>query len=850
MFDHKQFFHRSDRHKMKLWSLSLTCLVLLLPLLAPTPVSATSSGSQERPVLGNQIHPVAFRPFNPFPTYSQSDPSTPLQQGEPTTLTVSIISSPWAELDSNDFDGPQAFVVEAAITNTGTTTATGVIVSLDYNQDPGNNWVLLPGEDPDRTLPELASGDTYYAYWFASYPYTDGLTHQYTVTVEAANASPMATSHNYYNPPHGATVQTRAEGQEVGAADIAQVDIDIVVGVSFTITVGYGWNPGTSGAIGASPVGNVDFNAGAYRLLTSTVRLYTDDPASGGTRVGDVIHDHLYLPALDPSVQYAETTYKFIAVKPTVTWLCPYTMVAYSASLVKYHNTYCSDDDQTIIPFTSTLSISLTKHVSDFTIQQAQPLTYTMDVTSSPNVTDDLTSVWFWDNVPPAAGSIVTPSITPTSDPVETTASRVAWYSATISPGYTDTYTFMIRTDDNGQDLADGDKLINHAFFGINEGSLPQSPALTSTVTTTIQAPAISLSKTDGVTTTEPNQSLTYTLRITNSGSITATRVVITDVLPTNVNYASGAATPPETGRAGQTLIWDNLGPIPPGGGTVVVKIPVTVASVVPNGATLTNTMMAKYENMVGYIFSTKMATDTTTISYDPSFVDVYTFIDGDGDGVRDTGEGPLVGTVITMTRAAPSVTTTNGISQSYHFQVAEAGPISVTTSLPITYFRTTPGVVFLHSSFGNTQTVGFGFAPVTSTFGVVYGTVFEDANSNGVYDAGDLGLSSVTVTLDGSDITTTGVNGNYALSTTTATTHTVVETDPLGYFSTTPNEVDVNVSMGNGYQVDFGDATLDLTLEKTAEDLNGGPLYVGDRLRYVITVTNESGTTTMTGVV
>jgi len=37
---------------------------------------------------------------------------------------------------------------------------------------------------------------------------------------------------------------------------------------------------------------------------------------------------------------------------------------------------------------------------------------------------------------------------------------------------------------------------------------------------------------------------------------------------------------------------------------------------------------------------------------------------------------------------------------------------------------------------------------------------------------------------------------------------HTNVKTDPAGYSSTTPNEVEVDVTLGNGYQVDFGDVS------------------------------------------
>ena len=131
-----------------------------------------------------------------------------------TTLILNIVSSPHAVLDHNDPTGnngpvPTVFVVEAVITNTGTTTTVDLNVNLDYNEDVINNWVLVPGENPDRTVGALAPGDAYHAYWFASYALSDGASHQYTVSVEAANTSLVATSDNYYgNPEPGKTVKT------------------------------------------------------------------------------------------------------------------------------------------------------------------------------------------------------------------------------------------------------------------------------------------------------------------------------------------------------------------------------------------------------------------------------------------------------------------------------------------------------------------------------------------------------------------------------------------------------------------------------------------------------------------
>lgn len=349
--------------------------------------------------------------------------------------------------------------------------------------------------------------------------------------------------------------------------------------------------------------------------------------------------------------------------------------------------------------------------------------------------------------------------------------------------------------------------MVNHAFFGVNRGSLPANAALTSTVTTTIEAPAITLSKTDGRATAEPGDALIYTLCITNSGSIAATGLVITDVLPADVNYTPGTATPPETSWAGQTLVWTDLGPIAPDGGTVVITIPVTVAPEVPYGTILTNTMTVKYENTAGWVFATKTATDTTLVSKNIAFIEGYTFIDANGDGVYDdASEGTLSDITVALPDATVPVTTTD-VNGYYHFQVESEGSISVTAALPGGYFRTTPGTVFLESIFGITQTVNFGYASTSSNFAAVYGIVFEDTNGNGVQNLGEAGIQDVTVTLDGSDTTTTDASGYYVFTTTVVGTHTVVETDPDGYSSTTPNTVTLSVALNQGYQVDFGDA-------------------------------------------
>jgi hypothetical protein len=86
-----------------------------------------------------------------------------------------------------------------------------------------------------------------------------------------------------------------------------------------------------------------------------------------------------------------------------------------------------------------------------------------------------------------------------------------------------------------------------------------------------------------------------------------------------------------------------------------------------------------------------------------------------------------------------------------------------------------------------------------------IYGTVFNDVNGNGVFDDGETGIPWAEVALDGTMHIANGA-GQYSFQVVAAGVHTVVETDPPGYRSTTPNVVNINVALGNTYQVNFGD--------------------------------------------
>jgi uncharacterized repeat protein (TIGR01451 family) len=908
--------------------------------LRPIPVRQPSDAALD--TLARNELGIDSRSSSPVPLADSinSPPRVPkpqvLRNGMP-TLTVEIISSPWALLDHNkpgDPANPHVFVVQAVITNNHPITPVNdLIVTLHYKgEDPRDNWTLLSGEDPERTKEQLGPGSGFHAYWFATYPTdTIGADLQYTVTAYASNAYTVTTSDNAYGElSPGITVATRAY-QSTGNSGVAQTSADVVVGVAFTVSVGYelGTNPQ---ALTFSPVGNLDFNPGAYRLYTSTVRIYNEaetDELSATNR--------LYFPTMPGFAEYAEATYTFIAQRPGNTQLCPYTAVDYK-STDKYDQFYCSDIHGTSVPISGTLSISVTKRVSRDLARQGQSLAYTINYTNSGTL--PLQYAWIWDRIDIANSSIITH--TTGADPDETKLDQglVAWYLNDVAPGESDVLTLTVRLDGGGGDIADETSVVNHGFFGITQDSLPKTAALTETAETTIEAPTISLSKTDGLVEIEAGETLTYLLTVTNTGSIAATGMVITDVLPLSVTL--GTALPPGYTQVDErTLVWTVASL--ESDATFAITIPVTVGITVPNGSILTNGMVVEYGNGAGHTYGTKTATDTTTVQApvlsinktdfpDPilvvpgnrltytlhytnsgpvpttvlitdvvpisttykicsrgdscgstgltggsvvtwtgtilagrsetvtfsvevitdavetddlitnsaygiksdqtgvdlgppvttrvnkraAFVHVYTFWDKNGNGISDTLDVSLSSVPVALEGIGIGrLAGTTSITGFHQFRVERQVAISVTaalTSTPSTaYFRTTPGTVFTDVVLGRTTAVYFGYAPDTSTFGVLYGTAFEDANHDSNQDIGENGLAGVTITstlaLASPATRTTNGFGQYTFSYTVDSQAVTITAEKLdSYVHTTPGEVYTSTAVpGSRGSIDFG---------------------------------------------
>lgn len=104
--------------------------------------------------------------------------------------------------------------------------------------------------------------------------------------------------------------------------------------------------------------------------------------------------------------------------------MCTYGGVDYG-STDKYDQFFCDESQGTVVPITGTVSLSMSKRANSPMVQQGQSLTYTIDYTNEGSPA--LSHGWIWDDIDAAIGSVVTASITPSSDDSETPDSRVAW---------------------------------------------------------------------------------------------------------------------------------------------------------------------------------------------------------------------------------------------------------------------------------------------------------------------------------------------------------------------------------------------------------------------------------------
>ncbi len=257
----------------------------------------------------------------------------------------------------------------------------------------------------------------------------------------------------------------------------------------------------------------------------------------------------------------------------------------------------------------------------------------------------------------------------------------------------------------------------------------------------------------------------TITLTSTAAGG-PAARTVVTDA---NGNFlftdvAAGSYTLSETLRQGFSLTLPAAN-----------SIPVTLAS---GGSSIGNVFGNFRGVLTGTITGTK-------------------FNDLNGNGIRDAGEPGLAGVTITRTGsindpAGAALSVVTDASGNFSFTVP-FGNFTLNETVPAGFAQTAPaapGTIASTINFAQRTSAGnlFGNRPLTAT---ITGLKFNDLNGNGVRDAGEAGLSGVTIRVTDSvgavRTATTDGTGAFSFTGLPAGPYVVSEVVPTGFVQTAP---------------------------------------------------------------
>ncbi|MBX7070935.1 MAG: DUF11 domain-containing protein [Microthrixaceae bacterium] len=573
------------------------------------------------------------------------------------------------------------------VTNVGGAPATGVVITDTL--PPATTFVSIGGAG--CTLNAGLSTATVKVIDVAGTISAGGGTASCTVTVTMDNPAPAGTT-NYTNTATVADDGTR--GPDPTPANNTATDVDTIAGRSADLVV-------------TKTDGVTSVNAGATTTYTVTVTnqgnigvtgvLLTDTLPSNVTYVGCSNASGAVSVACAHSAGVVTTTLSSLAggasAQMTVTVSVPNPVPAGVASIT--NTVTVSDDgangtdptpgDRTATDVDTVVAapdLSIVKTSDVGTVAPGGTVGYTLTVRN--NGDQHATGARVTDTVPqgmvvncgsvsPAAttcnsgtGALTWgPPITAsgvTGDPFAAGATLVITYSVTVtSPVAAGRHSFTntsATVDDvtNGADPTPGDN------------------SSTRVVTLVGYAPDLSVTKSDGVSTTTPGSNLTYSVVVTNSGNIGASGVVVSDTIPAGTTFVSCPPTPVACSHSAGTVTW-NVGTLAGGGATTTLNVTVTVTSPATAGrSSLTNAVSVADDGANGAdpTPGNNSASDVDTLAAAPDL----RVVKNDGGQVRAPGEQVTYTLLVTNVgdQAATGVTLSDTLPTGTTFVSATAG--------------------------------------------------------------------------------------------------------------------------------------------------------------------------------
>jgi len=234
------------------------------------------------------------------------------------------------------------------------------------------------------------------------------------------------------------------------------------------------------------------------------------------------------------------------------------------------------------------------------------------------------------------------------------------------------------------------------------------------------------------------------------------------------------------------------------------------------------------------------LVADTRTTDVDfgqavaPSSIAGLVFFDADGNGVFDLTEVALENRTVYIDTDNDGVkdnsetSAVTGFDGGYVFDNLVAGTYRIRQVLQTAWVQTTPAanapITIVLGVATDEIDKDFGTRPNPNLTGSVTGTIYNDADGDGVLDAGEVGVAGRTVYLDANDdgvldtgevTTTTDANGIYLFSGISFATYKVRTVIPTGFKQTLPKL----------------NAAVTATISSNNKNFTGGNFLTTDRI-------------------
>jgi uncharacterized repeat protein (TIGR01451 family) len=211
-----------------------------------------------------------------------------------------------------------------------------------------------------------------------------------------------------------------------------------------------------------------------------------------------------------------------------------------------------NEDDPTPVNFPATPAIAISKtRLTASPVSAGSPVQFRIVVTNTGNIT--LATVPLTDSYQTAYLSFT--GATPAPDDGSDDGTLNWSNLGPLAVNETAVVTVSFTANASTQLLAGAVTTNTATVSAIDTDGTPVPPG-SNADTVEILQPAVTVSKLISLGTVAPQQMVTYTILITNTGEVSLNTINVTDTLDSGLIYTSGTASPPEDSRNGQELTW------------------------------------------------------------------------------------------------------------------------------------------------------------------------------------------------------------------------------------------------------------------------------------------------------